>query len=442
MQSLWKRRRRLVSWLVDKRAISSQATHGLDEAVASDKNVHVNRPFEIPPALETRLHSTLKEFQLDQITAYHFKLSKLSESFEKGVLPTPPSYDSKKSLGYIAFRMIPNYSAVRCGLGRLFESMQHTPTEDGPIQVLDFGSGPGTATWALYDALGEDHDIETTLVDSSLPMIDAARKLAGDDFQVNFCRDLFELTRSSTLYSAARYDFVLASFSLSELPSNQAREVAVDVLWSFVKPNGIMLVVEKGSRFGSQLVGSARHQVLQGGSRYDLTGFYRKTRNYDVDDDEPASDQVHGARVLAPCGHNGMCPFFEGSKPVDSRHSVEGKYCSFTQSTHRLLSGTRAPKGKPHSVTFSYVAMQKTAKQQADAWNAGDQLRILQKPKKNVRHVVLDLCHPSGKVVKETVPHSHGDRYKRARKSLWGDLFDHIPKQAPTSDESSEQVST
>jgi len=58
--------------------------------------------------------------------------------------------------------------------------------------------------------------------------------------------------------------------------------------------------------------------------------------------------------------------------------------------------------------------------------------RLIFPPLKRSGHVVMDVCDPSGKILRMTVPKSQGKQpYYDARKSSWGDIFPHQPKNPP-----------
>ncbi|KAH9081796.1 Rsm22-domain-containing protein [Lactarius deliciosus] len=58
--------------------------------------------------------------------------------------------------------------------------------------------------------------------------------------------------------------------------------------------------------------------------------------------------------------------------------------------------------------------------------------RLVFPPLKKSGHVVMDVCAPSGNILRMTVPKSQGKQpYYDARKSTWGDTFPHEPKNPP-----------
>jgi ribosomal protein RSM22 (predicted rRNA methylase) len=58
--------------------------------------------------------------------------------------------------------------------------------------------------------------------------------------------------------------------------------------------------------------------------------------------------------------------------------------------------------------------------------------RLIFPPLKRSGHIILDVCSPTGKILRSTIPKSQGKQpYYDARKSDWGDLFPHAPKNKP-----------
>ena len=118
-------------------------------------------------------------------------------------------------------------------------------------------------------------------------------------------------------------DVVIASYTLSELPSDSARATAVALLWRLVsEKGGILVLVERGNPFGSHIVRSAREMILENCNEIKVKG-----------------------HVLAPCMHDKKCPL------------KEGEWCSF---------GQRVPRVEDHKLgkqfteeSFSYIILRK-----------------------------------------------------------------------------------
>ncbi len=112
-----------------------------------------------------------------------------------------------------------------------------------------------------------------------------------------------------------------------------------------------------------------------------------------------------GGQTVAPCPHDLPCPL----APDD--------WCHFA---------VRLPRSKLHrhakgvelgyeDEKFSYAALSRSSAARADA-------RIIRPPQARSGHVNLVTCEPDG-IHERTISRKHGDRYRAARKTAWGDAF-------------------
>jgi len=418
--------------------------------------VRQRRPMEAPAELVEGLKKILLPHSLRRLASDYEKLAKETAEFETGKSIKVPSYDSRRAVAYLAFRTIPAFGVIKAALQRAIEAGFRLPSQgnsneddddDNTVLALDFGSGPGTATWAAWDAFEmktEGRRLEATFVESSLPMIDAAVQLSEGAFQANWCRNILELARSVSKEGAARFDLVLATFALGDLPSDEARQVALDLLWESVAANGLLLVVERGTARGAHIVGKARKQILAGGSRFDTARLRRgkRSRGDENDGDGEAEENrnsiasdaraksEHFPKAIAPCGHERPCPLLAIAESygsdLDLKRMKKHEFCHFVQCTSRLLKATTDDNSVPLRMNYSYVAIQKCVKDVVSrAESNPPQLRVLSKPKRNIRHVVLNLCDPQEEdgLRKQVIAHSNREMYRPARKLEWGDLL-------------------
>ncbi|KAF9567870.1 hypothetical protein CPC08DRAFT_655961 [Agrocybe pediades] len=71
--------------------------------------------------------------------------------------------------------------------------------------------------------------------------------------------------------------------------------------------------------------------------------------------------------------------------------------------------------------------MQSQLRREAYQWP-----RLVFRPLKKSGHIILDSCTAEGKIMRLTIPKSQGKQpYYDARKSSWGDIFPHAPKNRP-----------
>ncbi|KAL1739148.1 mitochondrial small ribosomal subunit Rsm22-domain-containing protein, partial [Schizophyllum fasciatum] len=79
------------------------------------------------------------------------------------------------------------------------------------------------------------------------------------------------------------------------------------------------------------------------------------------------------------------------------------------------------------SEPLSGAALEAALRQEAYSWP-----RLIFPPLKRSKHVILDACTAEAKIMRMTVPKSQGKQpYYDARKSEWGDIFPHPPKNRP-----------
>ncbi|CAM9501334.1 unnamed protein product, partial [Discosporangium mesarthrocarpum] len=219
------------------------------------------------------------------------------------------SYGPDETYAHVSHRMIPAY-AILC---RVLSEAKGAVPGLNPTSMLDFGSGPGTATLAAWetwcakeeekveeeeegvedevsDKEGKEEEeepwvegalSEARLVEVSQAMIDASKIMleplqaprdssqgGNGGLRVGFASSLLEEARSAARVAGERgsrgrkFDLVVAANSLSELSSHPSRAAATALLWGMVSEGGVLVVVENGTAMGSHTVRSAREMVL------------------------------------------------------------------------------------------------------------------------------------------------------------------------------------
>ena len=111
------------------------------------------------------------------------------------------------------------------------------------LRVLDFGSGPGTASLALLAAL--PHDLSLHCIESSPGMRSVAERLL---LSWQGPSRVSSLSFSSSITEALRdepFDLVVAANSLAELSEDAAAQL-MQQLSSLVAPEGFLMLVEPG----------------------------------------------------------------------------------------------------------------------------------------------------------------------------------------------------
>ncbi len=257
-----------------------------------------------------------------------------------------------------------------------------------------------------------------------------------------------------------QYDLILAPHTLWTLKEDYMRKTQVQNFWSLLDPNGgVLALIEKGVPRGFELIAGARETLL----KYHVVSPGAEEVEHTIED---ASQNRFGPKesgmIVAPCTNHGKCPMYITAGRSQGRKD----YCHFSQRfvrppyLQRILGG----RDRNHEdISFSYVALQRGVDQRqtdhilqgqpateaafsgyeetgvetefADDQDKGSESsvsgpntlslpRAILPPIKRRGHVVLDLCTPSGKIERWTVPRSFSKQaYRDARKSKWGDLW-------------------
>ncbi|XP_028934240.1 methyltransferase-like protein 17, mitochondrial isoform X2 [Ornithorhynchus anatinus] len=292
------------------------------------------------------------------------------------------SYDEGLSLVYMAARLDGTFAAT----SRAFHEIQKRLPDFQPRTLLDFGSGPGSVSWAAHSTWGQSLR-EYLCVDRSAAMLALAERLlkGGSDSGESRIPAVF-LRQFLPVSPKVQFDIVVAAFSLSELPSLAARSEVVSTLWR--KTGRFLVLVESGTKAGHQLIMAARDLVLQGQEKTPL-------------DPRPG-------HVFAPCPHDLACPHLSASRTLP---------CNFSQTYYPTPFGWDRGHGEEK---FSLVILSRDPPPGGQRWS-----RVIQPVLKRPRHVHCHLCCPDGHLEHMVfTARRHGrDLYRCARASAWGDLL-------------------
>ncbi|KAI9229601.1 MAG: mitochondrial small ribosomal subunit Rsm22-domain-containing protein, partial [Piptocephalis tieghemiana] len=273
-----------------------------------------------------------------------------------------------------------------------------------PRRVLDFGCGPGTATWAVRDVWGDGGVEEVDGVDVSESMLTMAQEIqeayqSVEKGEASAPRTTFH--RFLSYASEPRpYDLVIASYVLGEMVDASAREATLKELWN--RTGDVLVLVERGTPEGFRILESMRSTLLALENGKGEEGGERK-----------------GAHIVGPCPHERTCPM-----------AGTTKWCHFPQRVQRPRFTMRAKEGSRHNSEdrkYSYLILRRGARPgRARSWAWP---RLIDPPLKRDGHVLIDACVSDGTLERMTIPRSQGKiPYYDARKSRWGDLFPHPPK--------------
>jgi ribosomal protein RSM22 (predicted rRNA methylase) len=166
----------------------------------------------------------------------------------------PLLYGPEETLAFSIHRAVPTYTTAVA----VFEDTAANLPGWQPASMLDFGSGTGSAIWAASDVWNVS-PMSVVAVEPSRSMRQVAGHLLYDRPNVLWRASLDEVKR---LHRNRKFDLVVASHSLSELPTESDRVRATSQLWELVNPGGVLVLMERGNRWGFHVVKTMRDGLL------------------------------------------------------------------------------------------------------------------------------------------------------------------------------------
>ncbi|NMP24189.1 small ribosomal subunit Rsm22 family protein [Sulfobacillus harzensis] len=321
---------------------------------------------DIPFTLQEAINATLAEHASS--LAQHSQA--LSDRYRQG--RGSQGLNQREALAYAAARLPATYGAATAALIALRQVMPSL----SPHTLLDVGTGPGTLLFAVTRVFPS---VEEPIALEPEPAMRAmARELLINAHHpwANRVRWLDQPLSNVVL---PKSDLVTASYVLNELPDAQANTAAL-ALWQAA--NEALVIIEPGTPEAFERLRAIRATLIE-----------------------------HGARVAAPCPHEGQCPM------------AGGDWCHFAEriprtQLHRRLKGGSAPY---EDEKYAYLALVHDT--------AGDRhARILRHPRIEPGRIALTLCTPHG-LRQESITKRNRERFRRARKASWGSVWpsEHAP---------------
>jgi ribosomal protein RSM22 (predicted rRNA methylase) len=317
---------------------------------------------DVPAELKAALEAKLQGFSRADAAS---RAALISKTYRDGGGSTAIRSEAD-ALAYALSRMPATFAAVTASLAAMREMMPGF----APASLLDVGAGPGTATWAAAEAfpsLGRFTSIDANgaLRALALDLAATSARLRNIQYQLGPAR--------AALADTAEADLVLASYMVGELGDSERKSLVAD-LWA--KTRDTLLIVEPGTPAGYARIIELRAQLIE-----------------------------TGARVAAPCPHDGACPL------------MAPDWCHFSQRlprsrAHKQIKAAELPF---EDERFIYVAL--TRAPPARRW-----ARVLAEPELSKFDVTAKLCAAEGvKVAK--VPRRQKADYAYARRWRWGDAL-------------------
>ncbi|GHE77983.1 rRNA methyltransferase [Streptomyces spiralis] len=284
----------------------------------------------------------------------------------RGSTPTdaPILRDRADVAAYAAYRMPATFEAVRSALEAFVAAVPGWV----PAGHVDVGGGTGAATWAV--AATWEGTRPVTVLDWAEPALALGRELAAAHPALRDVR--WQRARIGAALTLEPTDLVTVSYVLNEL-TEADRAAVVEAAAAAAQA---VVVVEAGTPAGYARVIEARDRLI-------AAGFH----------------------IAAPCPHSAACPIVPGTD-----------WCHFSarvsrSSLHRQVKGGSLAY---EDEKFSYVAATRLPVTPAPA-------RVVRRPQIRKGQVLLDLCEPDDQLRRRTITKRHGDLYKAARDTDWGD---------------------
>ncbi|CAH7690592.1 mitochondrial small ribosomal subunit Rsm22-domain-containing protein [Phakopsora pachyrhizi] len=251
------------------------------------------------------------------------------------------------------------------------------------------------------------------------------------------------------------------SYTLSDLPNHISRKEAVLNLWN--SGAQLMVIIDRGTPAGFQIVAEARQQLLMLGRRsiknrreelsdlltindqkssFLTTSTNTKVAKKDCDENQRncPNDELIGSYVLAPCPHDRDCPLHMSSNP---KH-----FCHFSQRIERpkFLKDTKHTRKVEEDSKYSYVVIKRgqrpnsgskeeekdNQKEERSCENEEErEMMSIKRRSFEWPRIILPPKKCKGEIERVTVPKSQGKQdFYDARKSVWGDSWPNGSKKA------------
>lgn len=330
---------------------------------------------ELPQDLRIAIDSELASIAPGKLQSF---TSELSRRYREGNQSVKNKFlQSREDIeAYAAFRLPATFAAVYSALSQVKELLP----DFNPQSFMDAGAGPGTAMWAAASIWPGLKNI--TLLEREMDMIKLGKRLAQYSSQ-SCIKDAewinTDITKALDIHPR---ELVISSYVIGELTDDD-RTVLIKKLWESTE--NILLIIEPGTKAGSQRIKKAREQLISS-----------------------------GAFSIAPCPHNMPC-----SMDNDD-------WCHFSQRVARSRLHRQVKSGELsyEDEKFSFLCMSRTKGKEIEG-------RLIRHPQIRKGHIILNLCTPDG-LKNITITKKNRELFKAARDLHWGSVMppgSEIPKE-------------
>lgn len=310
---------------------------------------------QMPPSLQAAVEEAARSAQTSTLRSAHVQLS---EAYRRGDDSSALFRSRDQAIAYLLARMPATYAAVYKALA----SMQERLPEWTCKTILDFGAGPGTASWAASEIF--PHLEKIILFEKSPQIISMGRKLAAfSEFDA--------LRTSQWIEQDLMRPFEFPKADLAILSYVHAETDCLDLIKKIWSQGTSLLIVEPGTPKGFASIRLLRKMLIE-----------------------------WGAQIVAPCPHHLECP-------------ISG-WCHFPARVERSRIHKILKEGSLgyEDEKFSYLAVAPFTPLPIEG-------RVIERPLKLSGHVKLSLCTKEGLIEQKTITRKHKDRYRQARDAEW-----------------------
>jgi ribosomal protein RSM22 (predicted rRNA methylase) len=267
---------------------------------------------------------------------------------------------------YLVARLPATYAAV----ARVLEEVRVHRPDFRPGSLLDAGSGPGTASWAVVEAWPKLQRV--TFLDSAPTFLKLAAALAADGPEPLARAEAVSASIES-LPEGSGADLVVAAYALAELPLGHIASTSA-VLWAASR--AMLVIVEPGTTAGFARIRVARETLL-----------------------------ANGAVPVAPCTHANACPI------------AGDDWCHFSVRLARSRAHMHAKAARVpfEDERFSYLVLAREGRPTGLS-------RIIAPPRHEKPGTSFRVC-TAGRIETRHVASRDKAFYKRARKLGWGEII-------------------
>ncbi len=340
--------------------------------------------------------------------------SHLKNKPKDNINPIKVEYKPAQCVSYLHCRMPYTYNVSK----RICMELQQRLPNFKPDSILDYGSGLGSSIWAAHDIYKNANKLAAVEPNKDMRKLGRFLTTIGElNKEILWVESLTMIPGTGT--DRGRFDLIFLSHVLQELPTSKIRLLLLETLFSRLKDDGVLVVVEPGSPKGYRFIHDLREWVINTRTREE-------------------------ASIIAPCPHHMKCPLAEKTND----------WCHFSQLSYKWDKSVlpRPSKEKQlYNEKFCYLSIKKgktpnivykdlndledhevNSDMDTDSKKSFFWERLLRPVIKKQKHSILDMCTTQGKFERRIIARSHGTLggYKTSKKLNWGDLW-YVPYWIP-----------